>query len=798
MSDDKYSLLSDINDVNVKRVRDVLSLNESKALILLEAYSGDVERAIGAYLDGTTLGNEFVFGLPFQRNTSLPYCAVGSSPTRVNRLKETRDSQPPPNESSTLELVSNEDKTLNNNVFVQQCGINIDDVVHKSSTIVENRVKIENSVQDFSELVKNNIISTVPPTRFARNSQLSDCELSQLAATSGGEETPTLNSTDDNASIVNIQKEYSSPFVCAAEKINSLKLTSGDFTIDTIKVSHETHSNDCQPLTNVSCHLTDERLYRDNPDLNNDLPVDCEEDSPLPFVYNAKEVGFGDSICAGAGGSSSTCFTARTLEDSAFEEENTTSSFVCAMRGAGHVGVSDISLENHSFDKDENCELSSEGKSFIMHNTFQPVTQLYMSPQSVDCLSTSTQCVGDNVDARMHVDVKSNHQTVSRHSAIVHQPEYPSLTAMPNKRKQCSMNEFLGVAKRTRCLKSSSAEENKKSAWIRNREAFLTVPAGRNRKYGFDAYEILARGFLNPIPLHQFQRRTPTSAIRNALPEELATKLLKLIMQESTAWIRYTRVVWNKRVVSPRVTNVYSLAPENVRVDFNNVVAHAESHLYGNQEVVDVERDNEIKSLLADAGRDIGIIVDKLHAERRPKELDRIPMWSPNYVIVNVYRNGQDSTGKHSDSLNVLGPRPIIASLSLGAERSFRLDKVVDQSASGEFGLCDWDESAQTEKDEKFSIKLPHNSLIVMWEGCQESWKHEIRPEKDFAHHQLCGPARINLTFRLQDPKYIARQPHCCGPNKGILKSVFVDGPDQGRYFWSCQDCKYFKWDDEM
>jgi alkylated DNA repair dioxygenase AlkB len=34
--------------------------------------------------------------------------------------------------------------------------------------------------------------------------------------------------------------------------------------------------------------------------------------------------------------------------------------------------------------------------------------------------------------------------------------------------------------------------------------------------------------------------------------------------------------------------------------------------------------------------------------------------------------------------------------------------------------------------DVGYGIRLPHNSLLVMWPPCQEEWKHEVR---DDMHH---------------------------------------------------------------
>lgn len=42
-----------------------------------------------------------------------------------------------------------------------------------------------------------------------------------------------------------------------------------------------------------------------------------------------------------------------------------------------------------------------------------------------------------------------------------------------------------------------------------------------------------------------------------------------------------------------------------------------------------------------------------------------------NTVLLNLYRDGQDTVSPHSDNERELGLHPVIASLSLGAERDF-------------------------------------------------------------------------------------------------------------------------------
>lgn len=105
-------------------------------------------------------------------------------------------------------------------------------------------------------------------------------------------------------------------------------------------------------------------------------------------------------------------------------------------------------------------------------------------------------------------------------------------------------------------------------------------------------------------------------------------------------------------------------------------------------------------------------------------ELEKIVQVEFNSVLLNYYRDERDSMGFHSDDEKELGSQPVIASLSLGEERTFvfkhkRLENL---------------------KIEK--IKLTSGSLLVMKGDTQKNWKHGIEKES-----QPCGP-RVNLTFR--------------------------------------------------
>jgi alkylated DNA repair dioxygenase AlkB len=93
-----------------------------------------------------------------------------------------------------------------------------------------------------------------------------------------------------------------------------------------------------------------------------------------------------------------------------------------------------------------------------------------------------------------------------------------------------------------------------------------------------------------------------------------------------------------------------------------------------------------------------------------------------NSLLLNFYRDGQDSIGYHADAEPELGVNPVIASVSLGAVRQF----VLKHSKSGD----------------KLKYDLAHGSLLVMSGTCQHHWVHGVPKTK-----AAVGP-RINLTFR--------------------------------------------------
>lgn len=131
-----------------------------------------------------------------------------------------------------------------------------------------------------------------------------------------------------------------------------------------------------------------------------------------------------------------------------------------------------------------------------------------------------------------------------------------------------------------------------------------------------------------------------------------------------------------------------------------------------------------------DAGVSYAYSGDGYHAEPWQPDVvavkDRIEQTagcSFNCVLLNLYRDGRDSMGWHSDDEEELGEHPNIASLSLGEVRRFVMRRKHD-------------------KRDKLEIEPRSGSLVIMRGDTQRFWQHalpktarNVRP-------------RISLTFR--------------------------------------------------
>lgn len=102
--------------------------------------------------------------------------------------------------------------------------------------------------------------------------------------------------------------------------------------------------------------------------------------------------------------------------------------------------------------------------------------------------------------------------------------------------------------------------------------------------------------------------------------------------------------------------------------------------------------------------------------------IESITKESYNACLLNLYHNGEESMGWHSDNEKEIITNSSIASLSLGASRKFSFK--------------------HKETKETVSIELANGSLLEMKGSVQNHWWHALLKSKKVTD------ARINLTFR--------------------------------------------------
>ncbi|MYE82715.1 MAG: alpha-ketoglutarate-dependent dioxygenase AlkB [Gammaproteobacteria bacterium] len=101
-----------------------------------------------------------------------------------------------------------------------------------------------------------------------------------------------------------------------------------------------------------------------------------------------------------------------------------------------------------------------------------------------------------------------------------------------------------------------------------------------------------------------------------------------------------------------------------------------------------------------------------------------------NFVLANRYRDGSDAVGWHADDERGIGP--VIASVSLGSERLFRV--------------------RPREGGPSTALRLGHGDLVLMWGRCQRDFRHAL------PRTRAPVGTRVNLTLRrVGSPGFRAR-----------------------------------------
>ncbi len=101
--------------------------------------------------------------------------------------------------------------------------------------------------------------------------------------------------------------------------------------------------------------------------------------------------------------------------------------------------------------------------------------------------------------------------------------------------------------------------------------------------------------------------------------------------------------------------------------------------------------------------------------------VQRVLAMNFNSALLSYYRDGRDTIGWHSDDEASLGAQPRIASLSLGASRTFQL--------------------RERRGGTTLRIELAAGALLLMRGESQRRWRHRLPPSRT-------AGARINISFR--------------------------------------------------
>ena len=166
-------------------------------------------------------------------------------------------------------------------------------------------------------------------------------------------------------------------------------------------------------------------------------------------------------------------------------------------------------------------------------------------------------------------------------------------------------------------------------------------------------------------------------------------ELLRQLTTE-VSWVEQEIVVWGKTHLQPRLMAWYG--DDNARYTYSGITLEPRPW----------------SPLLADIR----------------SRVEQATAGSFNSVLLNYYRNHRDSMGMHSDDEPELGRQPLIASVTLGEERTLVMKHKHQRAVA------------------PVRLKLASGSLLVMKGATQANWRHGINKLQN-----SCG-SRVNMTFR--------------------------------------------------
>ncbi|KAJ3313351.1 hypothetical protein HDV04_002157 [Boothiomyces sp. JEL0838] len=277
------------------------------------------------------------------------------------------------------------------------------------------------------------------------------------------------------------------------------------------------------------------------------------------------------------------------------------------------------------------------------------------------------------------------------------------------------------------------------------------------------------------LDLKNIQEHVPCVMFPDILPKDMALVLLLELLEESKSWGYLPVTIFQKSTRSQHTTCLYT---NKSKRDY---------HYNGMS--IDTGNRN-FSELMIKASEIIAAKVNEEYDKRKREEIELRGPWKPDIAVVNHYEGPESSVGYHTDKMTYMGPRPVIASLSLGATRTFRLQKLKAPDSS---------ELAQT-----YDILLPHNCLLVMFPPCQERFKHTVpkigatvsKSIGTLISHPTSGTSRICITYRMTRPEYADNVPTCNCGSPSELRPVIKKEKTLGQYFYICGKgaCNFFKW----
>ncbi|KAF3931299.1 hypothetical protein ABW19_dt0201140 [Dactylella cylindrospora] len=296
------------------------------------------------------------------------------------------------------------------------------------------------------------------------------------------------------------------------------------------------------------------------------------------------------------------------------------------------------------------------------------------------------------------------------------------------------------------------------------------------------------------VPYH-----APATLHPSFLPTSIANQLLNECLNEVPSFGKYEFRLFERNVSSPHTAAFYVK-------DEEMATKHRGGYMYNGSYLDDIRTFTPtmlsvIPLVESHVNAAINSRIETVYPDgRKLKHMLPANAWRITSAFMNCYDGAKQSVGWHSDQLTYLGPRTIIASISLGVEREFRLRRVApvvldpedpEEAINGGTMITDattGEKKWKWEPEGQLSIHLPHNSLLIMHAECQESWKHSVHPANNIQPHPIAGGKRINITFRCYrdtlGPEVI---PRCkCGVGC-VLKTVQRVKDKMGWYFWGCQ-----------